>query len=137
MGRIPYHLGEDHMILSQSGVQQGDPLGPLGFALTIHPIVRSRLRCHGMCIMAQRGSPAAKGGSRLWTDRGISYNTVSSEIPLASPRLGPSSFCSAVSFFKRVDNLKESVAKLPHLEDSRNETTLLSLSFLCTENLPS
>ena len=32
------HFGE-HSILSQSGVQQGDPLGPLGFALTLHPIV--------------------------------------------------------------------------------------------------
>lgn len=32
------HLGE-HTILSQSGVQQGDPLGPLGFALTLHPII--------------------------------------------------------------------------------------------------
>ena len=32
------HLG-DHTILSSSGVQQDDPLGPLGFALTLHPIV--------------------------------------------------------------------------------------------------
>ena len=30
-------LGED-TLLSCSGVQQGDPLGPLGFALTLHPI---------------------------------------------------------------------------------------------------
>ena len=29
----------DHSINSCSGVQQGDPLGPLGFALTLHPIV--------------------------------------------------------------------------------------------------
>ena len=32
-------LGQ-HTILSCSGVQQGDPLGPLGFALTLHPIVK-------------------------------------------------------------------------------------------------
>ena len=32
------HLG-DRMIFSCSGVQQGDPLGPLGFALTLHPLV--------------------------------------------------------------------------------------------------
>ena len=32
------HLG-DHTILSCCGVQQGDPLGPLGFALALHPIV--------------------------------------------------------------------------------------------------
>ena len=29
----------EHTILSCSGVQQGDPLGPLGFALTLHPIL--------------------------------------------------------------------------------------------------
>lgn len=32
-------LGQ-HTILSCSVVQQGDPLGPLGFALTLHPIVK-------------------------------------------------------------------------------------------------
>ena len=32
------HLGE-HTILSCCGVQQGDPLGPLGFALSLHPII--------------------------------------------------------------------------------------------------
>ena len=32
------HLGEQ-TILSSCGVQQGDPLGPLGFALALHPIV--------------------------------------------------------------------------------------------------
>ena len=39
------HLGGSH-ILSCSGVQQGDPLGPLGFALALHPIlikIRNRL----------------------------------------------------------------------------------------------
>ncbi len=32
------HLGED-TIHSCSGVQQGDPLGPLGFALTLQPLL--------------------------------------------------------------------------------------------------
>ena len=32
------HFGE-HTILSRCGVQQGDPLGPLCFALSLHPIV--------------------------------------------------------------------------------------------------
>ena len=33
----------DHIIQSAEGVQQGDPLGPLQFCLTIHPLV-SRLK---------------------------------------------------------------------------------------------
>ena len=33
------HFG-DHTINSICGVQQGDPLGPLGFALTLHPIIK-------------------------------------------------------------------------------------------------
>ena len=32
------HLGQDS-ILSCVGVQQGDPLGPQGFALTLHPLI--------------------------------------------------------------------------------------------------
>ena len=35
----PQLLFGEHTILSCSGVQQGDPLGPLGFALTLHPIL--------------------------------------------------------------------------------------------------
>ena len=33
------HLS-DHTLYSCCGVQQGDPLGPLSFALALHPIVR-------------------------------------------------------------------------------------------------
>ena len=33
------HFG-DHTINSICGVQQGDPLGPLGFVLTLHPIIQ-------------------------------------------------------------------------------------------------
>ena len=29
----------DHTISSNTGVQQGDPLGPLGFALALQPII--------------------------------------------------------------------------------------------------
>ena len=32
------HFG-DHIILSKCGVQQGDPLGPLGFAMALHPLI--------------------------------------------------------------------------------------------------
>ena len=38
-GQPLLHLGKD-IIHSCCGVQQGDPLGPLGFALTLHPIVK-------------------------------------------------------------------------------------------------
>ena len=37
-GQPLLHLGQD-IIHSCCGVQQGDPLGPLGFALTLHPII--------------------------------------------------------------------------------------------------
>ena len=33
------HLGKD-IICSCCGVQQGDPLGPLGFAFTLHPVIK-------------------------------------------------------------------------------------------------
>ena len=39
------HLG-DRMIFSCSGVQQGDPLCPLGFALTLHPLVEEIKASH-------------------------------------------------------------------------------------------
>ena len=46
------HLGADS-ILSCSGVQQGDPLGPLGFALTLQPIVeRFKAEVPGLNINA-------------------------------------------------------------------------------------
>ncbi len=35
----PNLLLGSHSLLSCSGVQQGDPLGPLGFALTLQPII--------------------------------------------------------------------------------------------------
>ena len=38
-GQPLLHLGKD-IIHSCCGMQQGDPLGPLGFALTLHPIVK-------------------------------------------------------------------------------------------------
>ena len=37
-GQPLLHLGK-HTIHSCCGVQQGDPLGPLGFALTLHPLI--------------------------------------------------------------------------------------------------
>ena len=46
------HLG-DNQILSRCRVQQGDPLGPLGFALTLQPIVeRIKTEVPGLKINA-------------------------------------------------------------------------------------
>ena len=39
-GSQPLLFLGDHTILSYSGVQQGDPLGPLAFALALHPLVK-------------------------------------------------------------------------------------------------
>ena len=48
----PLHLG-DHTLLSCCGVQQGDPLGPLGFALALHHIVEKiKLEVPNMLINA-------------------------------------------------------------------------------------
>lgn len=38
-GQPLLHFGDD-VIYSCTGVQQGDPLGPLGFALTLHPVIK-------------------------------------------------------------------------------------------------
>ena len=38
-GARPHLLLSDHTLFSCSGVQQGDPLGPLGFALALHLVV--------------------------------------------------------------------------------------------------
>ena len=42
-GAQPFLHLEDRTILSCCGVQQGDPLGPLSFALTLHPKVKSEV----------------------------------------------------------------------------------------------
>ena len=39
-GSSPILLYQDKSILSCTGVQQGDPLGPLGFAIALHPLVQ-------------------------------------------------------------------------------------------------
>ena len=40
-GAQPMLHHRKHTILSKSGVQQGDPLGQLAFALALHPVVES------------------------------------------------------------------------------------------------
>ena len=44
-------MGND-AILCQSGVQQGDPLGPLGFALTLQPMIEHKEEVPGLNINA-------------------------------------------------------------------------------------
>ena len=154
------HLG-DNTILSKCGVHQGDPLGPLGFALTLHPIIeRIKQEVPGLKINAWYlddgtlvGSPSdlkaalqiveAEGPARglhlncakslLFIPVGSdpSLNQLPTDIPitregfilLGSP-IGPSSFCEA-AVGKRVAKLRESLARLPDLEDSQMETALL------------
>ena len=43
------YLGDDK-IFSRCGVQQGDPLGPLCFALTLHPVVEQIKRKFQACL---------------------------------------------------------------------------------------
>ena len=38
-GSAPHLFAGDYLLSSEAGVQQGDPLGPLLFALTIHPLI--------------------------------------------------------------------------------------------------
>ena len=52
-GSHPLLYFGDHKIFSCRGVQQGDPLGPLCFALTLHPIVKQiRREVPGLLINA-------------------------------------------------------------------------------------
>ena len=48
---------DKHVVPSQAGVQQGDPLGPLLFALAVHPLVKR---------LAESGSQAT-GDALGWT----------------------------------------------------------------------
>ena len=52
-GSQPFLHLDDHTILSCCGVQQGDPLGPLCFALSLHPIIeRIKEEVPGLLINA-------------------------------------------------------------------------------------
>ena len=154
------HLG-DNTILSKCGVQQGDPLGPLGFALTLHPVIeRIHQEVPGLRINAWYlddgtlvGSPSdLKAALQIieteGPDRGLhlnrsksllfipagsdsSLNQLPSDIPitregfvlLGSPIWSPT-FCEA-AVGKRVAKVRETLPRLPDLEDSQMETTLL------------
>ena len=150
-----------NQILSRCGVQQGDPLGPLGFALTLQPIVeRIKTEVPGLKINAWYlddgtlcGSPAdlaaalsiveqdgptrglylnrSKSLLYIPDDADPSNNPLPPVIPttrvgftLLGCPIGPSTFCD-FTFSKWVEKVKESLARLPDLQDSQMETALL------------
>ena len=154
------HLGADS-ILSCCGVQQRDPLGPLGFALTLQPIMESIMaEVPGLNINAWYlddgtlcGTPddlvealrivEEEGPARLLLlnraksllyipeDGDPSYNPLPPDIPttetgfiLLGCPVGPPHLCE-MSFLKRVEKLKVTLAKMADLEDSQMEATLL------------
>ena len=158
------HLGADS-ILSCSGVQQRDPLGPLGFTLTVQPIVeRIKAEVPGLNINAwylddgtlcgtpddlaealqivEEEGPArglllnrAKFLLYIPKDGDSSYNPLPPDISttgtgfiLLGCPVGPPPLCET-TFLKRVEKLKETLAKLADLEDSQMEATLLRSCF--------
>ena len=159
-GRPHLHL-EDKCISSCSGVQQGDPLGPLGFAVALQPIVDMinskvpNLKINAwylddgtlvgspsdlslaLSIVEQEGPPR---GLRLNRAKSLLFspsptspisNPLPPEIPLADEGfsllgcpIGPPSFCNA-ALLKRVEKVSNYLRKLPDLQDSQSESTLL------------
>ena len=85
------HLGKD-VIHSCCGVQQGDPLGPLGFTLTLHPIIKR--------ITAEVPSmPGTLMMAPWWVPQGF-FRLLSTSLSLMAPLLGstltePSPFISS------------------------------------------
>ena len=155
------HLG-CHTILSCCGVQQGDgPLGPLGFALALHPIVEkiheqvpgllinawylddgtlcvSATDLHAALTIIEEDGPTrglhlnrSKSLLHIPTGAPSDTNTLPADIPivrggfdlLGSP-IGPSSYCEG-TVLNRVKKVQEVLARLPDLQDSQMETTLL------------
>ena len=142
-------------------MQQGDPLGPLAFALALHPIVeRIKHEVPGLNINAwylddgtlcgsaadlsaalaiieedgpSRGLKLNRKKSLLYIPEDASFvaNPLPPEIPfvrsgfdlLGSP-IGPPSHCEA-SMMKRVLKVQEILKRLPDLQDSQMECTIL------------
>ena len=159
-GQLFLHLG-DTIIRSCCGVQQGDPLGPLGFALALQPIVDSiqakvpNLKLNAwflddgvligspadlslaLAIIEQEGPPR---GLRLNRSKCLFFssdpdsppdNSLLQEIPRAEEGfsllgcpVGPPPFCNTI-LLQRVEKIREFLKKLPDLQDSQMESTLL------------
>ena len=154
------HLG-DYKIPSCSGVQQGDPLGPLGFALALHPIIEEINNkvptlningwylddgilvgaptdiCKALEVIEQEGPPR---GLFLNRQKSLLISPVSDSPPpsclpqdipvtksdfcLLGCPIGSTSFCNS-TLLKKVEKVKECLSKLPDLQDSQMEATLL------------
>ena len=143
------HFGK-HTILSRCGVQQGEPLGPLCFALT-HLLSDAWYLDDGtlcgtaedlakaLAIIGEDGPPRglrlnrSKSLHYIPEDADGSHNPLPPEIPitrsgfslLGSP-IGPASFCESIAA-KRVEKIRSAVTKLRDLEDSQIQSTLLRL----------
>ena len=127
------HLGEC-TILSCCGVQQGDPLGPLGFALALHPIIE-KIKEEVPSLLTMPGTSMME----LFVVQLVifvlliefSNNPLPPSIPisrggfdlLGSP-IGPSSHCES-SVLKQIQSIQTVLARLSDLQDSQMETTLL------------
>ena len=160
-GCQPFLLLEDTHIRSCNGVQQGDPLGPLGFAAALQPIIEKvqsgvpNLKVNAWYLDDGTlvGSPSDLASAlsiieREGPSRGLRLNRAKSllfrsgstspnsnplppDIPVADEGfsllgcpVGPSHFCNR-SVLSRVERVKECLSKLPDLQDSQLEYTLL------------
>ncbi len=154
-GQPLLHLGKD-TILSCVGVQQGDPLG---FALTLHPIIKIMkaevptlnlnawyLPCVGPYLQLSTLLNQMVHQSVYVTNLYCSSPTLQPHrFPLIYPSLrkalpspiGPPSYCETV-LHTRVNKLKETLSVLHDMKDSQLETALLrsclalpKLSYTC------
>ena len=154
------HL-QDVSIHSCCGVQQGDPLGPLGFALALQPIIEQiSSRVPNLKVNAWYlddgtlvGSPSDlfqalsiielegptmglslnRSKSLLFTSGNINFafNPLPPDIPravegfgLLGCPVGSPSFCRSF-VLKRVEKIGTCLQRLPDLQDSQMESTLL------------
>ena len=154
------HL-QDVSICSCCGVQQGDPLGPLGFALALQPIIEQiSSRVPNLKVNTWHldngtlvGSPSDlfqtlsiielegptmglslnHSKSLLFTSGNINlaFNPLPPDIPravegfsLLGCPVGSPSFCRSF-VLKRVEKIRACLRRLPDLQDSQMESTLL------------
>ena len=151
----PQLLFGEHTILSCSEVQQGDPLGPLGFALTLHPILE-RIKqevpdlllnswylddgtlcgyiadlCAALAIIEEDGP--ARG---LFLNRSKSLLYVPAEASCNSSTFPPGIPCTSEGFvllgapfgpaiLERVQKIQKSLSSLKALQHSQMQTSLM------------